>query len=196
MLSAALLIARLVVGLSISAHGAQKLFGWFGGYGLAGTGGFFEQLGFRPGRLFAAGTLSWARALGEFGPILIFAGATRFRTEVLSTTVWLEFSIGNLEAGIAVSLLMIVAAVTVHWGKGFFATSNGIEMTVLYATVAILLALAGPGLYSLDALLGLETLWSPALTGVALVIGVIGAIANLAVRRRAPTPDSAPVGTT
>jgi len=69
-------------------------------------------------------------------------------------------------------------------------------MTVLYATVAILLALAGPGLYSLDALLGLETLWSPALTGVALVIGVIGAIANLAVRRRAPTPDSAPVGTT
>jgi molybdate transport system permease protein len=63
--------------------------------------------------LLTAATLSWARALGEFGPILIFSGATRMRTEVLSTTVWLEFSIGNLEAGIAVSLLMIVAAVVV-----------------------------------------------------------------------------------
>ncbi len=63
--------------------------------------------------LLTAGTLSWARALGEFGPILIFSGATRLRTEVLSTTVWLEFSIGNLEAGIAVSLLMIAAAVVV-----------------------------------------------------------------------------------
>ena len=49
-----LLIARVVFGLLMAAHGAQKLFGWFGGYGLAGTGGFFEQLGFRPGRLFAA----------------------------------------------------------------------------------------------------------------------------------------------
>ncbi|MBI2804522.1 MAG: ABC transporter permease [Planctomycetes bacterium] len=63
--------------------------------------------------LLTAATLSWARALGEFGPILIFSGATRMRTEVLSTTVWLEFSIGHLEAGIAVSLLMIVAAVVV-----------------------------------------------------------------------------------
>lgn len=63
--------------------------------------------------LLTAGTLSWARALGEFGPILIFSGATRMRTEVLSTTVWLEFSVGNLEAGIAVSLLMIAAAVIV-----------------------------------------------------------------------------------
>ncbi len=63
--------------------------------------------------LLTAGTLSWARALGEFGPILIFSGATRMRTEVLSTTVWLEFSVGNLEAAIAVSLLMIAAAVVV-----------------------------------------------------------------------------------
>jgi molybdate transport system permease protein len=63
--------------------------------------------------LLTAGTLAWARALGEFGPILIFSGATRMRTEVLSTTVWLEFSVGNLEAGIAVSLLMIAAAVVV-----------------------------------------------------------------------------------
>ena len=63
--------------------------------------------------LVSAGTLAWARALGEFGPILIFAGATRMRTEVLSTTVFLELSVGRLEAAIAVSLLMVVVAVAV-----------------------------------------------------------------------------------
>jgi molybdate transport system permease protein len=60
-----------------------------------------------------AGTLSWARSLGEFGPILVFSGSTRFRVEVLPTTVWLELSIGNLEAALAVSLLMIAVAVVV-----------------------------------------------------------------------------------
>jgi len=63
--------------------------------------------------ILAATTLAWARSLGEFGPILVFAGATRMRTEVLSTTVFLELSIGNLEAAIAVSLMMIIAAVAV-----------------------------------------------------------------------------------
>lgn len=63
--------------------------------------------------LLTAATLSWARSLGEFGPILIFSGATRFRTEVLPTTVFLELSIGNLEGALAVSLLMIVVAVVV-----------------------------------------------------------------------------------
>jgi len=60
-----------------------------------------------------AGTLAWARSLGEFGPILVFSGATQMRTEVLSTTVFLELSVGHLEAALAVSFLMIVAALTV-----------------------------------------------------------------------------------
>jgi molybdate transport system permease protein len=60
-----------------------------------------------------AGTLAWARALGEFGPLLIFAGATRNKTEVLSTTVFLELSIGDIQAAVAVSLIMVVAAVIV-----------------------------------------------------------------------------------
>ena len=60
-----------------------------------------------------AGTLAWARSLGEFGPILVFSGATRMRTEVLPTTVFLELSIGNLKAAVAVSLLMVAAAVVV-----------------------------------------------------------------------------------
>ena len=63
--------------------------------------------------MLTAGTLAWARALGEFGPLLIFAGATRNKTEVLSTTVFLELSIGDLEAAVAVSLIMVFAAVVV-----------------------------------------------------------------------------------
>ena len=63
--------------------------------------------------ILAAGTLAWARALGEFGPILIFCGATRMRTEVMPTSVFLELSVGNIEAAVAVSLLMVIAAVAV-----------------------------------------------------------------------------------
>ena len=60
-----------------------------------------------------AGTLAWARSLGEFGPILIFGGATRMKTEVLPTSVFLELSVGNVEAAIAVSMLMILVAMIV-----------------------------------------------------------------------------------
>jgi molybdate transport system permease protein len=63
--------------------------------------------------IITAGTLAWARALGEFGPILVFSGATRMHTEVLPTTVFLELSVGNLEAAVAVSLLMVAAAALV-----------------------------------------------------------------------------------
>lgn len=63
--------------------------------------------------ILTAATLAWARALGEFGPILVFSGATRLKTEVLPTTVFLELSVGNLEAAVAVSLLMVAAAVAV-----------------------------------------------------------------------------------
>lgn len=61
----------------------------------------------------AAFTLAWARSLGEFGPILIFAGATRMRTEVLSTSVFLEFSVGNLDGAVAVSMIMVTVAMIV-----------------------------------------------------------------------------------
>ena len=67
-MDAGLLIARLIVGLGLAAHGTQKLFGWFGGHGLTGTGGFFESLGFRPGVLFAL-----AAGLGELGGGLLTA---------------------------------------------------------------------------------------------------------------------------
>jgi len=63
--------------------------------------------------MLTAGTLAWARALGEFGPLLIFAGATRNKTEVLSTTVFLELSVGDLGAAVAVSMIMVVSAIIV-----------------------------------------------------------------------------------
>jgi molybdate transport system permease protein len=72
--------------------------------------------------ILTAFTLAWSRSLGEFGPLLIFAGATRMKTEVLSTTVFLEMSVGDIEAAVAVSLIMIFAAVAVlivarGWGS-------------------------------------------------------------------------------
>jgi len=63
--------------------------------------------------ILTAATLAWARSLGEFGPILVFSGATRLRTEVLPTTVFLELSVGNIEAAAAVSLVMVLAALAV-----------------------------------------------------------------------------------
>lgn len=74
--------------------------------------------------MLSAFTLSWARALGEFGPILVFCGATRMRTEVLSTTVFLELSIGNLNAAVAVSLLLIMVAVAVLLLVRFFGSDS------------------------------------------------------------------------
>src|SRR3954470_20699944 len=133
-MSGGLLIARLVLGTMMVAHGSQKLFGWFGGYGLGGTGGFFEQLGFRPGRVFAA-----AAALSEItGGILLVLGF-----------------LGPIGPALIISV-MIVAAVSVHWSHGLFATTNGIEVPLLYATGALTLALTGSGPYSLDAALGLD----------------------------------------
>ena len=159
-MDAGLLVGRAVLGLLMAAHGAQKAFGWFGGYGLDGTGGFMESLGFRPGRFFAA-----AAATAEVGGGLLMAVGL----------------FGPVGPALIVSV-MIVAAVTVHW-HGVFAQSNGIELPLLYGTGAAALALTGPGALSLDALLGLTVFASPALAWLALAVGIAGGFANLALRR-------------
>jgi putative oxidoreductase len=159
-----LLVLRLVAGLVMAGHGSQKLFGWFGGYGIAGTGGFFESLGFRPGRLFAA-----AAAIAEFvGGLLIALGL-----------------VGPIGPALVLAT-MIVAAGSVHWHNGLFATSNGIELPLLDGAIAVALAFSGPGAYSLDALFGLTPMWTPEVTLGALLVGIVGGAANLAARRPVP----------
>lgn len=160
-MDAGLAVARIAVGLLMAAHGTQKAFGWFGGYGLAGTGGFFEQLGFRPGRLFAA-----LAASAEVGGGLLLA---------------LGF-LGPIGPA-AILSVMVVAVATVHWPHGLFAQNNGIEVPLLYGIAAVALALTGPGGISLDAALGLATSWTPAIALAVLAAGVLGGLATLALRR-------------
>ena len=160
-MDAGLLIVRSVFGLLMAAHGAQKLFGWFGGYGFAAISGFFESLGFRPGRLFAAtaataevvgGLLVAAGFLGPIGPALILS-------------------------------VMIVAIFAVHVHNGVFATTNGIEVPLLYSAAVVSLAFTSYGGYSLDSALGIGQFWSPALVLGALAVGAVGGALNLAIRR-------------
>ena len=160
-LSIGLLLVRVVIGLIMAGHGAQKLFGWFGGYGLRGTGQFFGQLGFQPGPAFAA-----AASLSEIISGLLVA---------------LGF-LGPIGPALMVSV-MIVAMLTVHLGQGLFAP-KGIEIPLLYAASAFGLALTGFGEYSVDALLGVAGRWSAEFTWIVLVLGIVGAFVNLALRRR------------
>jgi putative oxidoreductase len=166
-MSVGLLILRLVVGLNLAAHGAQKLFGWFGGYGIAGTGQFLEQLGFRPGRLHAA-----QAAIAEVGGGLFLALG-------LLTPV----------AAAALVAVMFVAAVSVHLKGGFFLQGGGYEYTLVLGGAALALAFTGPGALSLDQALGIS--WSGVTWGLgALAAGLIGGAVPL-VARKAPGTSTA-----
>ncbi len=163
-MNTALLIGRVFFGLGIAGHGAQKLFGWFGGYGLAGTSGFFEQLGFRPGRTFATAA-ALAESVGGALVALGFLGP----------------------AGPAMVLLvMLVATMVVHLKNGFFVDKNGVELPMLYAMGALVLAFTGPGAYSLDRVLGLGSLSNERAATLCVGAAVLGALLNVAARR-APT---------
>ena len=163
-----LLILRLVFGLTMAAHGSQKLFGWFGGGGIAGTAPFMEQLGFRPGRLHAA-----LAGLTEAGGGLMLALG-------LFTP---------LAAAMIVSV-MLVAIVAVHLAKGFFAQSGGYEYPLALAAGALAVAFTGPGAMSLDAALGID--WAGNGWGVtSLVLGLVGGGAQLLTRTR-PSPAAVP----
>jgi len=160
-MDAGLLFIRIVFGALMVGHGCQKLFGWFRGYGLEGTGGFFESIGFRPGRSFAA-------AVGT--------------TEC---TAGLLFAAGLLQPVASMLIITVVTAaiLSVHIRNGVFATSNGVELPLLYAVVALFVAVTGPGVYSIDARLGLTSWWTPLLTDIFLAVGVLSALVNVMLRR-------------
>lgn len=131
MMDLGLLIIRLVIGLLFAAHGAQKLFGWFGGYGLAGTGGWMDSLGLKPGK-----TMALVAGLSELiGGLLLAIG---FLTPL---------------AALLIAGTMIIAIAKVHFPNGLWSTANGYEYNLVILVVVIGLALTGAGQYALDALL-------------------------------------------
>lgn len=165
-----ILIIRVFFGLAMAAHGAQKLLGWFGGYGIKATGGFFETIGFRPGAAFAT-----AAGLSEMG------GG-------VSLTLGLFTPFGAA----AVLSAMLVAMVSVHLKNGFFAGGNGIELPFLYAVAAVGIAFTGPGAISLDRLLGLNFLVEPYVITILLVLAACGAAVTLSMRHGSASVPSKP----
>jgi putative oxidoreductase len=126
--SAGVLALRIFVGIIFAAHGAQKLFGWFGGGGLDGTGQFFGSVGLNPGYLMAL-----LAGLAEF-----FGG--------------LALVVGLLvrPAAAALAFAMLVAIFSVHWTKGFFATGGGYEYALALFAASLSLLLSGAGRFSVD----------------------------------------------
>jgi putative oxidoreductase len=147
-MSFGLLLLRLVVGATMFSHGAQKLFGWFGGGGPQGTAGFMGQIGFRAPMLMAL-----LAGLGETGGIAFAAG---FVTPL---------------AALGIAVVMINAIALVHWSNGFFNGNGGIEFPLTLLTVAVAVAATGPGRYSVDHALG----WDDNLSGAWWGVGVLGA---------------------
>lgn len=160
-MNAALLIARLIVGLGIAVHGSQKLFGWFGGGGPQGTGQFMESLGYRPGTVFAI-----AAGLGEtLGGLLLTLGF-----------------LGGIGPALVI-VVMLVAIYTVHLGKGFLSQNGGWEMPALYIAGALALDFSGFGKYALDSILHPYALTDYHARWIMIGIAIVLAIINIALRR-------------
>ncbi|MDE3230093.1 MAG: DoxX family protein [Chloroflexota bacterium] len=162
-LDIALLLLRVVAGLTLAAHGAQKLFGWFGGPGLKRFLHGFAAQGLRPAWLWVAFAL-----LGELG------GG-------LSLTFGFLTPLGA--AGAFGAMLM---AASTHWKKGFFNGKGGLEYPLLLMVVALALGVAGPGGLAIDALLGVARIEVPLFAALALGALVVVIVGNLI--RRPPAP--------
>lgn len=160
-----LLILRLVLGLILAGHGAQKLFGWFDGPGLQGTTGWLRSLGLRPAPFWA-----FMAGLGEFGGGLLLA-------------LGLLSPLGSL--GLIAAMLM--AIILVHWGKGLWNANGGSEAPLINLAVALALALTGPGAYALDTVLGIK-LPEPFTLLVGLVLVILAVAVVLMSQTRQPTP--------
>ena len=162
----ALLIGRVAIGLGFAAHGAQKLFGWFGGSGLNKTGEFMIKLGWQQGRLF--GTL--ASTSETIGGLLIALG--------------LLWPLGPA----LLILMMVTAGITVHMKNGFFNGKNGWELNMVYGMSALILTFTGPGDYSLDRFIGLDWLYNAKYEVIAVALAVAIGLLNALVFRRPAQP--------
>jgi putative oxidoreductase len=153
-LSLGLLLIRAIFGLTLAAHGSQKLFGSFGGGGPAGTTTFFRSLGFRAPLLMAL-----IAGLGELAGGLLFA-----------------FGLLTPLAALILTAVMLNAIGTVHWKKGFFNSAGGYEFNLAILTTAVAITAIGPGRYSLDGALG----WAETISGPLWALAVIGLAALVA----------------
>jgi putative oxidoreductase len=124
------LCLRIALGLVMMGHGSQKLFGAFGGGGLSGTAGFFDQIGLAPGIFWA----TVAAVVETFGGLLVLIGLLTRAASVL------------------IAITMFVAMVWVHLPNGFFLSNKGIEFTLVLFSMAVALAVTGPGALAADAM--------------------------------------------
>jgi putative oxidoreductase len=150
-MSLGLLILRLVVGLTMAGHGAQKVFGWWGGPGINGWTASVTKLRIRP-----AAPWAWLAALSELGGGLLFA-------------LGLLSPLGSL----AIAGTMLVAIATVHWANGFWNGKRGYEFNLALLASVVAVALTGPGAFSADQVLGIH-LPEP----VTLIVGTLAVIAG------------------
>src|SRR5438105_6340645 len=163
MLDAGLLVLRLVIGLIVAAHGAQKLFGWWSGPGMAGWIGAMNRMRIRP-----AVPWAWMSALAE-----LLGG--------LGLAVGLLTPLPSL----AIAGAMLVAIALVHWPRGFWSTKGGYEFNLAILAAIVAIALAGAGAYCLDDLLRIR-LPEPITLVVGTVLLLIGV--GVALGTRAPQP--------
>jgi putative oxidoreductase len=169
-MDAALLIFRLVVGLLLAGHGAQKLFGVWGGQGLRGMSAFLHARGFRP-------AFAWAAlgGLAEFGGGLLFAAG-------------LFTPLGSI--GIGAAMLMAIARV--HWPK-VWASEGGFEYPLVVLAVAVGVGIAGPGALALDARLG--TALPPVASALVMVVAGVGYLIGMVASAATLTSGAADAAT-
>ena len=167
-----LLILRLVIGLILAGHGAQKLFGWWGGPGMNGWTQMIQKLRIRPAQPWA-----WVAALAEFGGGILLA-------------LGFLSPLGSL----AIAGSMLVAIVTVHLSRGFWVGKGGYEFNLALIAAVAALALTGPGIYSLDQALRIH-LPEPASVLIGTIALIVGVGITLATRSPQPAAETKPQAT-
>ena len=162
-----LLVLRVAIGLIVAAHGSQKLFGWFGGNGFVKTSGWLASQGFKP-----AWFWTLLGTLGEFGGGLLLA-------------------LGLLSplAALGVFASMLMAVLKFHWSKGFWGQKGGYEYPLVLGLLGAVLGLAGPGNYSLDALIGFSL--PAALIWIGLALAALVVLIGIAISRQGSSKQAA-----